>query len=213
MLEYLYHLCKRSNFIPKSIFYGFASLTIVVVSGCNTDYTPKPKGFNRIELPTHSYLTLPDTLPYVFEYSEHALLLDDNSRISEPYWIDIYYPTMDADIQITYKPVKNDRALLEEYLKDAYTLTNKHNVKAYSIEENIAVLKSGNVASISELEGEVPTQFQFHITDSTTHFIRGALYFKTATQNDSLKPVIDYLKEDMIHLLNTLQWKEVNKIK
>lgn len=211
MLEYLYHLCRHSKLSLKLAIYGLVSLTIVL-SGCSTDYTPKPKGFNRINLPDHSYITLPDTLPYVFEYSKHAQLLDDNSRISEPYWIDIYYPAMDADIQITYKPVKNDRVLLEEYLKDAYTLTNKHNVKAYSIEENIAVLKSGNVASISELEGEVPTQFQFHITDSTTHFIRGALYFKTATQNDSLRPVIDYLKEDMIHLLNTLQWKEVNKI-
>jgi gliding motility-associated lipoprotein GldD len=211
VLEYLYHLCRHSKLSLKLAIYGLVSLTIVL-SGCSTDYTPKPKGFNRINLPDHSYITLPDTLPYVFEYSKHAQLLDDNSRISEPYWIDIYYPAMDADIQITYKPVKNDRVLLEEYLKDAYTLTNKHNVKAYSIEENIAVLKSGNVASISELEGEVPTQFQFHITDSTTHFIRGALYFKTATQNDSLRPVIDYLKEDMIHLLNTLQWKEVNKI-
>jgi gliding motility-associated lipoprotein GldD len=211
--EYLYPLYHSLRLVVKIISLVVIALIIGLLWGCSADYTPKPNGFNRIELPDHSYLPLPDTLPYVFEYSKHAQLLDDDSRISEPYWIDIHYPTMDADIQITYKPVQNNRALLEEYLKDAYTLTNKHNVKAYSIEENIAVLKSGNVASISELEGEVPTQFQFHITDSTNHFIRGALYFKTATQNDSLRPVIDYLKEDMIHLLNTLQWKEVNKIK
>jgi gliding motility-associated lipoprotein GldD len=208
----LYPLHHSLRLIAKVALYGVVALLIGLLWGCSADYTPKPNGYNRIELPEHSYLVLPDTLPYSFEYSKHAQLRDDNSSISEPYWIDIHYPTMGADIQITYKPVNNNRVLLDEYLKDSYTLTNKHNVKAYSIEENIAVLKSGNVATISELEGEVPTQFQFHITDSISHFIRGELYFKTATKNDSLRPVIDYLKEDIIHLLNTLQWKAVNKM-
>ena len=63
------------------------------------------------------------------------------------------------------------------------------------------------MASVTELEGEVPSQFQFHITDSTDHFLRGALYFKTATKNDSLAPAIEFLKSDIIHLLNTLEWK------
>jgi gliding motility-associated lipoprotein GldD len=58
------------------------------------------------------------------------------------------------------------------------------------------------------LSGEVPSQFQFYITDSTRHFLRGALYFPTATKNDSLAPIINYIKQDMIHLLNTTRWKE-----
>jgi hypothetical protein len=37
--------------------------------------------------------------------------------------------------------------------------------------------------------------------------LRGALYFRTATANDSLAPVIEYIKADMIHLLNTLEWE------
>ncbi|MEL7006811.1 MAG: hypothetical protein AAFN93_29405 [Bacteroidota bacterium] len=79
-------------------------------------------------------------------------------------------------------------------------------MKAYAIEEKILVLKSGNVASVTELEGEVPSQFQFHITDSTNHFLRGALYFKTASKNDSLAPAIEYIKADIVHMLNTLAW-------
>jgi gliding motility-associated lipoprotein GldD len=59
---------------------------------------------------------------------------------------------------------------------------------------------------IFELEGEVPSQFQFYVTDSTKHFLRGALYFRTATKNDSLKPIIDFIKKDVIHLLNTVKW-------
>lgn len=177
-------------------------------TACTQDYTPKPKGFNRIELPENAYVQIPDSLPYRFEISKLAELREDKSWISEPFWVDIFYPDLDADIQITYKQVKNKKELLEEYLNDSYKLTANHNVKAYAIEESIVVLKSGNIASVSELEGEVPTQFQFHVTDSSRHFLRGALYFKTATQNDSLQPVIDYIKADIFHLLNTLEWKD-----
>jgi len=60
---------------------------------------------------------------------------------------------------------------------------------------------------VTELEGEVPSQYQFHVSDSAKHFLRGALYFKTATQNDSLRPVIDYIKQDVRHLLETLEWE------
>jgi len=59
---------------------------------------------------------------------------------------------------------------------------------------------------IAELEGEVPSQFQFTITDSSQHFLRGALYFNTKVQNDSLAPAIEYMKLDMMQIINTLEW-------
>ena len=70
-----------------------------------------------------------------------------------------------------------------EYVNDTYKLINKHQIKASSIKETIIKTPSGEKATIVELSGEVPTQFQFHITDSSAHFLRGALYFKTATKN------------------------------
>lgn len=185
----------------------FLAAVITVLASCSTDYLPKPKGYNKIDLPDYQYTMLPDTFPYIFEYSKHAKLLKDSSWISERYWIELYYPYFDADVEITYKPIKNLKELSDEYLSDSYKLTSQHNVKAYAMEESIIQLPSGMVASVTELEGEVPSQFQFHVTDSTQNFLRGALYFKTATKNDSLRPVIDYIKTDMIHLLNTLQWQ------
>lgn len=180
-------------------------LLVCVVAACNQTYLPKPIGYNRIDLPEATYQTLPDTLPYQFEYSKHAELRKNESWITERYWIDLYYPQFDADVQVTYKPISS-RQNSEELLNDSYRLTSKHNVKAYSIQEKILILKSGNVASVTELEGEVPSQFQFHITDSTKNFLRGALYFKTASKNDSLAPAIEFIKSDIIHLLNTLEW-------
>lgn len=186
----------------------FIFLFVIGLAGCDKHYTPKPKGFNRIELPSHQYQSLPDSFPYTFEYSRHAEIREPDSYQSEPFWVRLYYPENHASIEVTYKPVMNERKLLKEYLDDAHSLTAKHQVKAHSIRENIIRTPNGHTATVAELQGEVPSQFQFHVTDSSRHFLRGALYFRTATQNDSLAPVIDYVKKDIIHMLNTLKWKD-----
>ena len=176
-------------------------------SACEEAYLPKPKGYNRLELPERGYVSLPDSLPYSFEISKAAKILRDSSYIAERYWIDLYYPQLTANIQITYKDLQNDRTLMEELVNDSYRLTSKHQIKAYSIEESVVRTLSGKTAVIAELEGEVPSQFQFFITDSTDNFLRGALYFRTSTKNDSLAPAIEYMKIDAMHMINTLEWK------
>ena len=186
-----------------AIFIG-----IVFCSACASDFMPKPKGYNRILLPKNEFQSLPDTFPYQFEYSKYAKILKDSSWISEPYWIDVYYPTFKASIQVSYKPVKKSEQLLREYLATAYKLTSKHQIKAYAIDEAVIQTKTGKTAVVAELKGEVPSQYQFFTTDSVNHFLRGALYFDTATQNDSLAPVINFIRDDIFHLLNTLYWKE-----
>lgn len=188
--------------------YWIAIVSILTLVSCgSSDYMPKPMGYNRIDLPSHEYQSLADTFPYWFEYSSHAKIVKDSSWISERYWIDVYYPELDATIQLTYKPIKNQEQLMQEYYSDSYKLTAQHNVKAYAIEEKVLQLPNGDYASFTELEGEVPTQLQFHVSDSSMHFLRGALYFKTATKNDSLAPVIRWMKEDALHLLETLKWE------
>lgn len=175
--------------------------------GCQQEYQPKPLGYNRLILPEHEYRSLPDSLPYTFEYSKHATLLSDTSRIRERFWVEIYYPTIKANVHITYKPIQNQK-MLKEYLDDSYTLTAKHQIKAYAINEAITKTPSGKTAVIAELEGEVPSQFQFTVTDSTKNFMRGALYFNTKVANDSLAPAIEFMKKDIMHLINTLAWKQ-----
>jgi gliding motility-associated lipoprotein GldD len=183
-------------------------LILCLALGCTSEFMPKPKGYNRIILPEHTYASLPDSLPYYFEYSAHAEILPDSSWIAEPYWIDLYYPDFQASIQVSYKSVENDVALLKEYLATAYRLTSKHQIKAYAIDEAIMKTELGKTAVLAKLSGEVPSQYQFYITDSIDHFLRGALYFNTATKNDSLAPVIDYVKDDIMRMLNTLDWRD-----
>lgn len=186
----------------------FIVINLMYLTACNSDFMPKPKGFNRIVLPKNEFQALPDTFPYQFEYSTHAKILKDSSWIAEPFWIDLYYPEFEASIQVSYKPVKSSEELLREYLATAYKLTSKHQVKAYAIDEAVIETKLGKTAVLAKLSGEVPSQYQFFTTDSIHHFLRGALYFNTATQNDSLAPVIDFIRDDIVHLLNTLQWQE-----
>ncbi|WP_109833210.1 gliding motility lipoprotein GldD [Reichenbachiella versicolor] len=185
-------------------------LAFFLLASCKQDFSPKPKGYNRIEIGTSEFIMLPDSFPYSFEYPQNAKILKDSSWMAERYWLDIYYPKLDANIKVTYKPVNHDRSKLEEHLMDAYKLTAKHNIKAYAIDETVIELDNGMMATLMELSGEVPSQFQFHLTDSTENFLRAALYFKTATANDSLQPVIDHIKQDMMHMLNTLEWKKPN---
>lgn len=186
---------------------GIVLLFVIALFSCEREYFPKPLGYNRLILPEHAYRALPDTLPYTFEYSQHAKLLSDTSWISERFWIEIYYPQLKANVHVTFKKIMNNEQLLKEFMNDAYVLTSKHQIKAYAIDEVIVENPQGNTAIVAELDGEVPSQMQFTFTDSTKNFLRGALYFNTKVHNDSLKPAIEYMKKDIMHLINTFDWK------
>lgn len=192
------------------IFALFASLVLNACRGKNDNdsFVPKPKGYNRIDLPKEAYQPLTENHPYSFDYSTYAVIKKDSVSWAEPHWIYIVYPAFNAMIQLTYKPLNGDKAKLTHLIDDAHKLAAKHNIKAYAIQDFLLKTQNGNVAKVMELEGEVPTYLQFYTTDSTKHYLRGALYFNTAIKSDSLAPVIDYLKKDVIHLLNTLRWKK-----
>ncbi|ALD21844.1 gliding motility lipoprotein GldD [Hymenobacter sp. DG25A] len=198
--------------MPASSFLrslGAALGFLLFAAGCSSapDFTPKPKGFNRIDLPPHRYQQLAPGHPYTFEYSRFAKVLRDSSYLAQPHWINVYYPSLKANVQITYTDVRQNPKLYNKMMEDARKLTGKHEIKATAIDESLLKTPSGMRVSVFELQGEVPSQLQFYTTDSTRHFFRGALYFRTATANDSLAPVIEYVKTDILHLLNTLKYR------
>ncbi|WP_245897104.1 gliding motility lipoprotein GldD [Hymenobacter nivis] len=200
----------HSTFLPRFAgrlaWLGALALGLAACTAA-PDFTPKPKGYNRIVLPPHRYRPLPGGHPYTFDYSQSAVVKRDSSYMAQPHWLNIYYPQLHANVQITYMDVARDRRLYNKMMEDARRLTGKHQVKATAIDERILKMPNGMRASVFELQGEVPSQFQFYTTDSTKHFLRGALYFQTATANDSLAPVIEYVKTDMVQMLNTLKYR------
>ncbi|MCF0071833.1 gliding motility lipoprotein GldD [Dyadobacter sp. CY261] len=195
----------------KLIIAIFLPFSLLFISSCkkgeDQTYIPKPKGYNRIDLPAHSYKKLVEKHPYTFDVSRFAIVEPDTFKLAEKDWIFISYPQFKANIQITYKPLNNNPALLKAFIDDSYKLASKHQIRASSIQEQRVLGKSGRTAMLFKIDGDVPSPYQFYTTDSTGHFLRGAIYFPTATKNDSLAPVIDYLEADMLQLLNTLEWR------
>ncbi|MCP9757464.1 gliding motility lipoprotein GldD [Lacihabitans sp. CCS-44] len=186
-------------------------VSLVFTLGCGNKtavYYPKPKGFERIELPKQEYQTLKGNYPFSFEYSTSAIITPDKTKDAEPYWILVEYPTLNAKIQFTYKPLNGDLAKLDKHVSDAYKLASKHQVRATAQREQVLQLRNGKKAVVIEIEGEVPSHFQFYATDTSKHFLRGAVYLNAATLNDSLMPVVDYLKADSRRILETLKWNK-----
>ena len=186
-------------------------LLIIGLYACNdTDYKPKPKGFNHIQLPEQKYTLFEgEEDPFQFEYSTKAEVQKDSllyqGATKEHYKI-ITYPEFNSKIHLTYKEIGEDS--LDSYVNEAYRLAYGHDVKAYGISSETLDNRDGYYTTLISLEGDVPSQFQFYVHDSTRHFIRGALYFSTASKNDSLKPVINYVTEDIVHMLKTLKWQD-----
>jgi gliding motility-associated lipoprotein GldD len=188
------------------------SMGCVLFFACTDEvsYTPKPRGFHYIALPTPKYTQLPDSLPYLFQYSAHAKLLNDTSYLADRYWLEVYYPHFEANIDVSYKPIRN-RQDFKEYVEDCFKLAQKHNIKAQAINEIVNKTPKGYTSVVYELEGDVPSYLQFYVTDSVKHFLRTSLYFPTSTKGDSLAPIIEFIKKDMEKMMNSVDWNTSRK--
>ena len=210
IFDYIYVLIQTVKAFLK---YFSLLLVIFIATSCNHTgnddvYYQKPKGYQRIDLPEHRYQVMNEKLPYSFEYSTSAVIRPDKSPEAEPNWIIVDYPKLNAMIQFTYKPLHGDLKKLDAHVRDAYKLASKHQIRATSQKENIVNFKNGRQAVVIEIEGEVPSHYQFYTTDTLNHYLRGAVYLKEATLNDSLQPVVDYLKTDARHILETIKWNK-----
>lgn len=185
----------------------FLCLIIVLCAGCDNTYFPKPRGYFRIDLPVKKYKFFDSVpFPYLFSYPEYTLIEPDKERVDEPFWINVHFLPFDATLYLSYKKVNNN---LNVYIDDAHTFVTKHIPKATGINENVYINEAEKVYGlVYNIEGaDVASPMQFYLTDSTTHYVRGALYFNTAPNNDSLAPVIDFIKQDITYMIETFKWR------
>ncbi len=191
-------------------FYIVLLVLVVAVCSCNTSYVPKPEGYFQIPLPEKKYQLFDQPgYPYTFEYPVYAKVVKDTSffdaKAENPWWINVVFPQFDGCIYISYKQIgSND---FKKLLNDAFNLTNKHSVKATSIDDSLVNTPNGVHGVYFKVSGNVATANQFFLTDSTRHFLRGALYLDATPNQDSLRPVNDFLAQDMKHLINTFRWR------
>jgi len=174
--------------------------------GCGEDPMPKPKGYLRLDYPRASYKKSKANLPFTFQRNTLAQRIKAIKKINRSYGAELNYPSLKATLYLTYMPINNN---LDSLLRDAQNLTQKHTVKADAILSKEFINENTNAYGMFyEVEGDAASQAQFYLTDSTSHFLTGALYFYAQPNYDSLYPASEYLKKDIVHFMETLNWND-----
>jgi gliding motility-associated lipoprotein GldD len=193
------------------IKFAVASFFLFFLLSCNNDYTIKPRGYFKIDFPQKAYQKFDSpSYPYSFEYPVYGEIIKDSlffdEKAENPFWININFPRFNGKIYISYKEIGSNK--LDSLVNDAFTMSYKqHTYKASAIEPTPFTTPNNLNGIYFSLKGNTATANQFFITDSTKHFLRGALYFDAVPNEDSLRPVNNFLQKDLQHLINTLQWK------
>ncbi|MBN2894069.1 MAG: gliding motility lipoprotein GldD [Bacteroidales bacterium] len=185
------------------VLLAFIAISLI---SCNETPNPKPDAYFRLTFPEHEYQRYSsDECPYTFDYPVYAKINNDEDYGHKPCWLNIDLSQYKAHIHITLKEINNN---LDSLLDDSHTLVYKHTVKADAIEAKDYFDDSLKVyATIFFIEGNAASPMQFHITDSVNYMFRGSLYFKVAPNSDSLAPAVDFLKVDVMHLIESFEWK------
>lgn len=195
----------------KAPLLSLALLALVVTVACNSPYTYKRKGYFKITFPEKEYKTFDAPgYPYTFEYPVYANVVKDTSFFGEapenPWWINIDIPRFAGRIYISYKEVGKNN--FDSLVRDGFNLAYKQHTQISTGIKDSALITPNKVEGIYfSLSGNTATANQFFLTDSTKHFLRGALYFDTTPNEDSLGIVNDFLRADLNHLINTLKWR------
>ena len=218
---------KKNIFLTIGQYIPLVACFLMVA--CNSPYVSKKRGYFIIELPKHAYKSFDkEQFPFSFEFPVYAQIVRDSTYFDatpeNPYWINVDFPQFHSKIFLSYKVIggkaiyKIKQAngsykdsvsinIFDKLVNDAYTLTNKNNVVSNSINEKLFHTDNGVGGVFFKVGGNAATAKQFFLTDTTRHFLRGALYFEVAPNVDSLKPIQDFLQVDIYHMIQTFKWK------
>ena len=188
----------------KNTIWLFLFVSLV---GCEEDvYIPKPTGFARIDFPSHKYKKLEVDCPFEFEYGAIANYEEVNGQENTNCWFNLEYPSQNAKVHFSYLTFEENE--LDNFVADARKLALEHLSKADDFEESVVMDTAANVYGvIYDFKGSTASNLQFYLTDSVSHFVRGALYFEVVPKADSIAPSEMYIEEEIEHLIETFTWK------
>lgn len=184
----------------KYLFFSLLLGMSLFLFSCKEESFPKPKSYLYLEYPVASYKQFINDCPYSFAISEESTI-----EFKPDCSAQVIYPKLNASIYITYRRVHNN---LKEILSEADRLTTKHTVKADVIIPFPFENSQKQVYGVLfEVQGQSASNVQFHVTDSSRHVLTAALYFKVRPNYDSIYPAVDYIKNDMMKMMETFEWK------
>jgi gliding motility-associated lipoprotein GldD len=165
----------------------------------------------RIAFPAKEYRSFDSVCPYRFDIPVYSRMAPDRHKMAETCWMNLEFPAFRATLHLSYKPVAGN---VDKFIEDSHDFANKHQIKSTGVDETVVIRDSARVYGLLfDISGNTASSLQFYITDSTQHFLRGALYFNSVPNADSLKMVVDFLREDVLRLIRTASWKPLDAVK
>jgi gliding motility-associated lipoprotein GldD len=186
------------------LIFCFTAIALLVV-GCRNEPIPKPKGYFRIALPEKQYISYHSDCGFKMEVPTYGIISMRTDASGDSCWFNMEIPSHRATIHFTHHKVNEN---LEKFLNDSYQMAYKHDIKAGSIKKSSIRIDSTRVYGlIYDLKGNSATNLRFHLTDSTKHFLAGSLYFRHYPNMDSINPVLQWIRQDVTHISETLRWE------
>jgi len=193
------------------ILYLMIIALAALITGCTQEYSPKPRAYYRIDLPDKQYNRLSGEYPYTFDYPSYARINQYKGKWQDTdtadYWINVEFPQFKSRVHLTYKKVSSN---LKNLIEDSHTYAYKHSVKADAIiQSEYADSLTQVYGVLFDIKGNTASSIQFYATDSVYHFLRGALYFDCEPNKDSLAPVREFLRIDLVRMVESLNWRKI----
>ncbi len=161
---------------------------------------PKPISGIKLSFPSKSFSNIVNGCAYSFNTPDYISVDTAKGQCN----INLNFEPFNATLFLTYIPIDTSLMYHIEYSRK---LVYDHSIKADAIQEKTILNPSNNVYGLAyRLIGNSASSYQFYLTDSSHHFLRGALYFNVKPNYDSLKPTIEYLLQDFDTIFNSLEW-------
>lgn len=181
--------------------------SVICFVACTEQYSPKPRGYYRIIFPAKQYLSYQSGCPFIFDYPDYSFIEPDQTKDTQWCWLDMVLDDFNARLHLSYMPISGSDHF-KELVEDARSLAYSHTVRASAIRQLPITIPERDVHGVFyEIHGNTASSLQFFITDSTHHYLRGALYFDEKPRVDSIQPVIDFIRIDMDRMIQSVRWK------
>ncbi len=189
--------------MSKFILLSLSILILFSSCGGNETFIPKPPTYLRIDLPERNYAEFDDSCAFKFEIPTYSKI--SKSNYGSDCNKNLNLGSLNGIINLSF--IKMDTSLAA-YVNYAIDKVEEHKIKATAIKDTNIIRPDSKVyGTFFALEGNVATPFQFYLTDSTSNFMSGVVYFNSVPNYDSIKPVLDFVKKDILHLLKTTEWQ------
>ncbi len=198
--------------ISRFLILMFLLLNIISCFDDDKTMIPKPRTYPKVVFPKKTYKTFTSkTCNFQFDYPIYAKVVKETKFLKgetpNDCWFNVIIPKFHGQIYLTYYPINNQKEF-DKYIVNSFELTSAHNIKATGRQEIRIKNRYNSSGILFNVKGNVASQTQFFLTDTTANFIRGALYFNNKVNVDSMKIIQEFIEKDVKHLISTFKWLE-----